>query len=40
MPHPCDKPLKQNPYISYRDPETGKWVVVKSSQLQSTTVAA
>lgn len=26
---PCDKPLKDNPFLTYRDPLTGKWVVVK-----------
>ena len=25
---PCSKPLKSNPFITYRDPITGKWMVV------------
>ena len=25
---PCSKPLKANPFITYRDPITGKWMVV------------
>jgi hypothetical protein len=24
------KELRPNPFIAYRDPETGKWIVVKS----------
>ncbi|MEL6246861.1 MAG: hypothetical protein AAFY78_02355 [Cyanobacteria bacterium J06648_16] len=23
----CQKPLKQNPFEAYRDPETGRWFV-------------
>ena len=26
----CQKPLKSNPFTTYRDPKTGKWVVVNS----------
>lgn len=26
----CSKALKENPFITYRDPTTGKWVVVKA----------
>ena len=25
---PCSKPLKSNPFITYRDPITGKWMVL------------
>ncbi|MFB8797926.1 MAG: hypothetical protein U7126_27715 [Microcoleus sp.] len=25
---PCSKPLKSNPFITYRDPITGQWIVV------------
>lgn len=25
---PCSKPLKSNPFTTYRDPITGKWMVV------------
>lgn len=28
---PCSKPLKSNPFITYRDPITGKWIVVKQN---------
>lgn len=31
MASPCSKPLKANPFISLRDPQTGEWRVVKSS---------
>ncbi|MEM6449318.1 MAG: hypothetical protein AAF703_03290 [Cyanobacteria bacterium P01_D01_bin.105] len=32
MPKPSHRPLKPNPFISLRDPETGKWnVVIKFS---------
>ena len=24
----CTEPLKSNPFITYRDPITGKWMVV------------
>jgi hypothetical protein len=27
--NPCNKPLKTNPFISLRDPQTGEWRVVK-----------
>ena len=26
--NPCSQPLKSNPFITYRDPITGKWIVV------------
>ena len=29
----CKKPLKNNPFSTYRDPVTGKWVVIKSPKL-------
>lgn len=28
MPTPSRRPLKPNPFISLRDPQTGKWRVV------------
>ncbi len=28
MPKPCQKPLKPNPFLTYRDPKTGQWIVV------------
>jgi hypothetical protein len=38
------KPLKSNPFITYRDPMTGKWVVVNQNlpiaASNSNTVAA
>ncbi len=27
MPNPCSKPLKPNPFETYRDPVTGRWEV-------------
>ncbi|MDJ0553633.1 MAG: hypothetical protein QNJ68_04165 [Microcoleaceae cyanobacterium MO_207.B10] len=30
----CEKPLKSNPFQVYRDPNTGKWVVIKPCQQQ------
>ena len=29
MPKLCTKPLKQQPFYSYRDPKTGRWYVVR-----------
>ncbi|MDB9513741.1 hypothetical protein PN499_21320 [Kamptonema animale CS-326] len=29
---PCEKPLKSNPFTTYRDPKTGKWVVVNQEE--------
>jgi hypothetical protein len=29
MPKPSSKPLKPNPFMAYRDPETGRWVVAQ-----------
>ena len=26
-----EKPLRQNPFTAYRDPQTGRWMVIKSS---------
>lgn len=28
MPKPSRLPLKPNPFVSWRDPQTGKWKVV------------
>lgn len=33
---PCDKPLKTNPFNTYRDPATGKWIVVKPDPPKKT----
>ncbi len=30
MANPCSKPLKSNPFITQRDPQTGEWQVVKT----------
>lgn len=30
MAKSCRKPVKTNPFVTYRDAQTGKWVVVKS----------
>ena len=27
----CSEPLKSNPFITYRDPITGKWMVVSQN---------
>lgn len=32
------QPLKSNPFITYRDPETGVWQVVQSSYLNDATL--
>lgn len=32
MPKICNQPLPTNPFTTYRDPATGKWVVVKMVQ--------
>ncbi|MEM7065489.1 MAG: hypothetical protein AAF572_20275 [Cyanobacteria bacterium P01_B01_bin.77] len=37
MPKTCTKPLKQQPFQTYRDPETGRWYVVRSSVPTATT---
>lgn len=29
MASPCNKPLKTNPFISRRDPKTGRWHIIK-----------
>ncbi len=28
---PCSEPLKSNPFITYRDPITGKWIVLNEN---------
>jgi hypothetical protein len=37
MIKPCNQPLKINPFTSYRDPVTGKWVVVETVQYPDRT---
>jgi hypothetical protein len=37
---PRDKKLKPNPFTAYRDPETGKWTVVKSEEKKTEPQAA
>jgi hypothetical protein len=37
MIKPCNQPLKINPFTSYRDPVTGKWVVVETIQRSDRT---
>lgn len=32
---PCSQPLKSNPFITYRDPITGKWIVVNENLPQA-----
>ncbi|MEG3974547.1 hypothetical protein QT970_07970 [Microcoleus sp. herbarium8] len=32
---PCSAPLKSNPFITYRDPITGKWIVVSQNLLKT-----
>lgn len=27
---PCNQPLKTNPFITYRDPVTGRWTIVET----------
>lgn len=34
MPKISRKPLKQNPFTSYRDPVTGRWVVVHQTEAE------
>jgi hypothetical protein len=31
MPMGCRKPLRTNPFTVYRDPNTGKWIIIKLS---------
>jgi hypothetical protein len=33
---PCSQPLKSNPFITYRDPSTGKWIVENPNLPQAT----
>ncbi|NJK68064.1 MAG: hypothetical protein HC941_17380 [Microcoleus sp. SU_5_3] len=37
MIKPCSQPLKSSPFTSYRDPVTGKWMVVETVQNDSET---
>jgi hypothetical protein len=34
MSNTSKKPLRQNPYTTYRDPQTGKWIVVVTTEAQ------
>ncbi|HEY9641016.1 MAG TPA: hypothetical protein V6C57_11065 [Coleofasciculaceae cyanobacterium] len=40
MKKTSNKPLKANPFIAYRDPHTGRWLVLKmnNEQLLSQTM--
>ena len=31
----CSRPLRPNPFHTYRDPHTGKWVVVESASSET-----
>ncbi|NJK74274.1 MAG: hypothetical protein HC849_28640 [Oscillatoriales cyanobacterium RU_3_3] len=33
---PGNKTLKSNPFVTYRDPLTGKWIVVLHQNLQKS----
>ena len=35
MAQVCDKPLKVNPFVTLRDPETGEWRVVRTDHIMS-----
>jgi hypothetical protein len=35
MPTPSRRPLKPNPFVSLRDPKTGKWRVIFAFSLNS-----
>ncbi len=35
MPKPCSKPVKSNPFETYRDPVTGRWEVKHPASGQS-----
>ena len=35
MAQVCDKPLKVNPFLTRRDPETGEWRVVQMNSIMS-----
>ena len=35
MPKISTKPLKQNPFLTYRDPVTGRWVVVQNAEAEA-----
>lgn len=37
---PRENKLKPNPFTAYRDPETGKWVVIKSEEKKTETRVA
>lgn len=30
-----NKKLRENPYITYRDPVTGRWLVIKSNKQEA-----
>lgn len=36
MAQVCDKPLEVNPFLTSRDPETGKWQVIRKGSAMST----
>ncbi|WP_287280220.1 hypothetical protein [Okeania sp. SIO2G5] len=35
MAQVCDKPLKDNPFVTLRDPQTGEWRVVRTDGIMS-----
>lgn len=32
MAKACNKPVRENPFTVYRDPKTGKWMVLKPTE--------
>lgn len=36
MAQVCDKPLEVNPFLTSRDPETGKWQVIQKGRAMAT----
>ncbi|MGE5655595.1 MAG: hypothetical protein ACM37W_03195 [Actinomycetota bacterium] len=40
MLKPCKQPLKQNPFLTERDPVTGKWIVIEPEPQKIESVAA
>lgn len=39
MPKPSDSPLRSNPFLAYRNPITGEWLVIENAA-ESATIAS
>lgn len=40
MARPSNSPLQPNPFLTYRDPDTGAWVVIDNGAVPQTSLGS